>query len=220
MLKGIFLVCAFTIGLSAYGTEKLKEEMINIINSDVQFFTKVEPGMGFRGEMLSDLVHDGTYQNCTIAFRGKSILINSDLDPSYNYTYQEHWVDINIKPGNNCNPDLYPKGKRKFVAMENKRNPLEVLDILEDQQDLGIEKKGEKIYVLKYSLRDDETGEVVDLTHEYDLHFPLFLNPNAANFKHQVFDTDSIDLSSLALCLPIDQGGSCSEEQNLEYLRR
>lgn len=176
--------------------------------------------MGVTGEILSDLVDDsGEYQNCTVALRGKSFLINDTLDSDYNFHYQEHWTDINIREGNQCNPDMYPSDRSRFVTMERKHKPVsDFLKILNDQVDLNIEKVADKIYVLKFILVDEESGEEFPVSDKYDLNYPLYMNPESRGFRHHSFDYSSLDLSDLSLCPPFESGQECSEAKDLSYL--
>src|SRR3990167_3373133 len=156
-MKGFILFAAFFIGSYSFAETDLRKEMKDLINSDLSFYTKVELGMGVTGEILSDHVDEsGQYQNCTIAMRGKSFLINTTLDKDYNFHYQEHWIDINIKEGNQCDPEMYPKERTRFVTMEKKRNPLlDLFKTLDEQEELNIEKITDKMFVLKFSVIDE-----------------------------------------------------------------
>lgn len=218
MHKHLAVIFILFSSISAFGNDQLKQEISDLINSNRDFYTKIEPGMGFSGEMFSDLVDDnGNYKNCTIAFRGKNILLNNTLDEN-EYSYQEHWIEINIREGNDCDPEMYPQEHRRFVQMSKKRNPLVLLNLLREQVNLAIEKVAPKQFVLKYTVHDEETNEDISIIAEYDLNFPLYMNPDMDGFKNQYFDSSSISLNSIALCQPLEMGGECSQEQDLNYL--
>ena len=217
MLKYLTVICVFASSLPVFGNDQLKQEITDLINSNREFYTKIVPGMGFTGEMVSDLVDEnGNYQNCTIALRGKNILLNNTLD-ALEYSYQEHWIDINIREGNTCDPEMYPQEHRRFIQMSKKRDPLELLNLLQTQSDLTIEKLAAKEYVLKYTVLDEQNEEI-SINAKYDLNFPLYMNPNTNGFNNQYFDYSLINLDSIALCQPSEEGGDCSNEQDLNYL--
>ena len=70
-MRYILLILIILFPLSLFAND-LKQEMMNIINSNLSFYEKVEPGMGKTGEILSDLVDEnGNYLNCLFGFESK-----------------------------------------------------------------------------------------------------------------------------------------------------
>lgn len=219
LMKSIVsLLMIFIYPLTAFTSESDKSEFLDIINSNIDFYSTVTSGMGFTGEVFSDLVYeDGNYLNCTIAMRGKSILINNLVDDQYDYSYQEHWIDINVREGNACDPSMYPTEHRTFVTMEKKRNILSVIDFVMSP-DVLVEKLDAMIFLVKFSETDEESGEERKFELKYNLNFPLYLNPDSNGFRHRTFDYQGLDLSAISLCPPIEHQGECSELQDLSYL--
>lgn len=217
-MKKFILLIISLIFISLSADEAAKIEFITTIKSNLDFYNKIEPGMGFKGEAISKLVDEnGEYQNCTIVLRGKQIVLNSTLEVGKIYFYETHWVDINVEGSTGCEPSNYPTGSRSFVSSEKKRTAQTVL-ILIARPDVNVEKINNKIYRVKYIVAaSDENDEIkVDVT--YNLNFPLFMSPDSRGFTHQFFNHKEIDLSSIALCPPVYETGECMENQNLRYL--
>ena len=222
-MRYILLILIILFPLSLFAND-LKQEMMNIINSNLSFYEKVEPGMGKTGEILSDLVDEnGNYLNCTVALRGKMILINNTLNPDFNFSYQEHWIDINIKKGNTCDPKMYPIEHNIFVTTNKKLNLLDNLRKLFNNKKLQIEKKSPMLFILKHKEIDEISKKEIAFEFKYNLSKPLYLNPESNGFKHQYFNYQNLELKSISLCpyLEIELKGEveeCSAEQDLTYL--
>lgn len=220
MLKKSFLIF-FLLSFSAFSSEQDKQEFIDILNSNPEFYNKVELGMGFQGEMLSRQVDEnGTYQNCTIAMRGQAIVINTTHDKDLVYIYQNHWLDINIEPGNSCDPTMYQTGTLNRLVATDKRRDTRKVVIFVSKAEVKVKKTGDKIFIVKYTIPASENHDEFDAVDTYNLNHPLFLNPHSKGFKPQYFEYRGIDLSSIKLCPPMDGSSDdpCIEDQDLSYL--
>jgi len=218
MQKTIIFFYTLLFCLSAYADEDARKEFLSTINSNLDFYNKIEPGMGFKGEAFSRLVDEnGKYLNCTIALRGKQIVLNSTLDSAKIYFYETHWVDINVEGSTDCDPSHYDTTPTAFVSSEIKRTAQSVL-ILISKADVNVERISNKIYQVKYLVPKGDDSEEFEVDAIYNLNFPLFMSPDVNGFVHQYFKYKEIDLSSIDLCPSIDDGGECVKNQDLTYL--
>lgn len=211
----VFILTSFSVRAD----EISKQEFIDIVSSNVEFYDKIEPGMGLKGEMRSRLVdEEGNYLNCTIALRGQYIVINTTAEVDSMYVYQNHWIDINIDSGNNCDPTKYPTDHNKFVQTAVKRKSVEGILKLLSKPGVTVDKVAEKTFMVKYVVPAGEHNDEMNVNDKYDLNKPLFMNPEANGFTHHYFDYKALDLSSISLCPAQDEEGECVEGQDLSHL--